>query len=44
MSKVLVGKSLFGGHNLPPPLLIGIGLTNLPKYGDDKFQRPFTFR
>ena len=29
----MVGESLCGGHNLP--LLIGIGLTNVPKYGED---------
>ena len=31
MSKILIGSKLGGGHNLS--LLIGIGLTNLPKNG-----------
>ena len=34
ISKILVGTSLCGGHNLSP--LIGIGLSNLPKYGEDQ--------
>ena len=31
VSKMLVGPTLYSGHNLPPPP-IGIGLTNLQKY------------
>ena len=32
--KILVGATLFGGHNQPP--LLGIGLTNMLKYGEDQ--------
>ena len=33
MSKILIGTKLGGGHNLSLLILIGIGLTNLPKNG-----------
>ena len=41
MSKMLVRASLCGGHNLLPPKL---ELTNMPKYGEEQFSCPHTFR
>ena len=35
ISKILLGTSLYGGHNLPP-ILIEIGFTNLAKYCQDQ--------
>ena len=36
MIKILVGSSLFGGHNIPLPSL-EIGLMHLTKIGGDEF-------
>ena len=40
----MVETSLWGGHNLLPSPLIGIGLTDLPKYDVVQSSSPHTFR
>ena len=40
----LVGTSVYGGHNLPPPPLVGIGLRWLPELGVDTSPRPYAHR